>query len=180
MPRARQKKAKRRQEELQRIAALANKELDTAKLPPAIATRIEETASDSGAEIIKQAVRSWIIEEFPLHLTIDEFAAIEKRRKLTPAEKAVLYVHGFMHSKDDSKKAIGLRIWLSMLQKNLAMQAANRRMQPKTVVPENCRPNEDLSLVNAKSPEVYAPVKRYRLVLPDNGRGPNRGRIEKT
>lgn len=144
-----------------------------------VSSIVDDHAQRSSVQPVEMAITASHLEMFPLHLSVEDFDAIAKKRKLKQVEKIVLYVLGFINSNDSQRQAVGLRLWMQMSSKNLSLQQMQKRLQPKTVVPENCRPEfqqpqQIPQPVATVAEEPHQPVRKYRFVLPDNGRGPNR------
>lgn len=156
---------RRRAERLQRFGPSAE---------PSTTQIIQDSQTRNQNAVLYEAIKQdWIATAFPIHLTLDELKTIEQHRKLTPAEKAVTYIIGWMSSKDPDLQQKGMRLYISMLEKNLRIEK-NKAKLPAGPVPKNCvgedeiRPDESMSLDLACDDEPV--VTRYRLRLPDNGR----------
>jgi hypothetical protein len=149
---------------------LAGKSTENRSLHPKVAEIVCDHANRPGIELIDKAISAWITDEyFPIHLKVEDFDTIAKSgRKLRPSENAVLYVLAFMESEDEVRRATGTRLWIRMMSKNISLEAKRHR--------EQARLNRELE--RSKQParkkvRPYAPIQRYELVIPDNGRDPD-------
>lgn len=186
----RREREKKRQREAERKARILNE-----IKPEDLASKVSEIVmgpKTTSPELVETAIQQWIPEEFPLHLSISDLNQIAKRRPLRSCEIVLIHVLGFMdytpHEGESdldreyklSMRARGVSLFNQMLTKNLAIQASRLRRVTRSIVPANCQP--DLPIPGpqksnfAKVDAPYEPIIRYRLNLPDNGRGPNRGK----
>ena len=186
----RKEREKKRRLEAERKARILN-EIKPEDLAPKV-SEIVIGPKTTSPELVETAIQQWIPEEFPLHLSISELNQIAKRRPLRSCEIVLIHVLGFMdytpHEGESdldreyklSMRARGVALFNQMLTKNLAIQASRMKRVPRSVVPANCQPELPVAVPQksnlAKPDEKYEPIIRYKLCLPDNGRGPNRGK----